>query len=110
MELIDIYLNFRVGVMSMIRKIIINNLATYKTPVEIIPKKLGNNGSLSTAIANFLGRYVILTDSSIEKSAKRQRFYAIKNFSDLSDVPGVFTLCEDLKIKQGELAQIITII
>ncbi|MBC1483189.1 hypothetical protein HCJ52_11865 [Listeria sp. FSL L7-1485] len=68
----------------MIRKIIINNLATYKTPVEIIPKKLyficGNNGSLSTAIANFLGGYVILTDSSIEKSAKKTEILCYKKF------------------------------
>ncbi|HAO5986711.1 TPA: AAA family ATPase, partial [Listeria monocytogenes] len=97
----------------MIEKISLNNIATYKKNVDIIPKKLnfiyGSNGSGKTTISNFLGGYEDSIDSSIKISSGEQEIisynkkFVTKNFSNLSDVPGVFTLGEDSKGLQERL-------
>ncbi|EOD5839637.1 AAA family ATPase [Listeria monocytogenes] len=97
----------------MIERIILNNIATYKKTVDIIPKKInfiyGSNGSGKTTISNFLGGYENSEDSSIELSSNEQEIisynkkFVAKNFNNFSDVPGVFTLGEDSKELQEKL-------
>ncbi|EZY10102.1 AAA family ATPase [Staphylococcus aureus] len=91
----------------MIKKISLQNIATYRNYVEIKPKKInfiyGSNGSGKTTISNLIGRFNKSDDCVIETKKNSNssilvynKKFVEKNFSQ-SDIglKGIFTLGEN---------------
>ena len=91
----------------MIKKIALQNIATYHNHVEICPKKInfiyGNNGSGKTTISNLIGNYnsseecvVETEDSNNANILVYNKKFVEQNFSQSEEgLKGIFTLGED---------------
>lgn len=96
----------------MIKKIYIEKIATFTTPVEILPKKInfiyGSNGSGKTTISKLIGGYINADNCGIENENSDEskilvynKCFVRENFSQ--PVKGIFTLGQDSVEAQGEL-------
>lgn len=104
----------------MIEKILVNKIATYSRPVEILPKKLnfiyGSNGSGKTTISNLINDYDLSDDCLVEmnnpsniKTLVYNKQFVENNFTQsTSSVKGIFTLGEDTIHAQEELKKLKT--
>lgn len=102
----------------MIEKILVNKIATYSRPVEILPKKLnfiyGSNGSGKTTISNLINDYDLSDDCLVEmnnpsniKTLVYNKQFVENNFTQsTSSVKGIFTLGEDTIHAQEELKKL----
>ncbi|MGW7977048.1 AAA family ATPase [Staphylococcus xylosus] len=102
----------------MIKRILIHNIATYKNPVEIYPKKLnfiyGSNGSGKTTISNLIKNFNLSNDCLVEMKNSNNistlvynKKFVEENFSQsTSNLKGIFTLGEDSIHLQEELKQL----
>ena len=89
----------------MIDEIKISDIATYKIPIIINPKKInffyGSNGSGKTTISNILGQYVYSSKSEIVQSNTSDtkilvynKKFVQENFKNSNEIKGIFTLGE----------------
>ena len=89
----------------MIDEIKISDIATYKSPIIINPKKInffyGSNGSGKTTISNILGQYVYSSKSEIVQSNTSDtkilvynKKFVQENFKNSNEIKGIFTLGE----------------
>lgn len=90
----------------MIKKLIIKNVATYKS-LEIEPKKInyiyGGNGTGKTTLSRFLNNPDNLTNGNIIKDSTDleiltyNKDFVDKNFDDNSAIKGIFTIGQESK-------------
>lgn len=101
----------------MINQVLIHNIATYKTPVNILPKKLnfvfGSNGSGKTTISNLLRDYNSFDDCTVEMTNVSNtsvlvynRNFVEDNFKQISEVKGIFSLGEESIQTQEDLQEL----
>ncbi|RIM79868.1 ATP-binding cassette domain-containing protein, partial [Staphylococcus xylosus] len=102
----------------MIKRILIHNIATYKNPVEIYPKKLnfiyGSNGSGKTTISNLIKNLNLSNDCLVEMKNSNNistlvynKKFVEENFSQsTSNLNEIFTLGDDSIHLQEEVKQL----
>lgn len=97
---------------ELIEKIKIHNIATYTSPVEIIPRKLnflyGSNGSGKTTISKLLGSKSLPDTCEVKVNHNNEvrtlvynRQFVEDNFKQSENLKGIFTLGQD-SIEQQE--------
>lgn len=92
--------------MTLINHILLNGIATYTQPVDIYLKDInffyGGNGTGKTTISNLISGDLVCSTCIIDKTNEENettlvynKSFVVKNFREVGDISGIFTLGQD---------------